>query len=86
MIVVYSLQTIFRETPSDPLRIGSYFWPFVARDEADAKARASEMLTDWRSPDFVKWWETGTAARILLGEHEVSWRSFDPESQHADWS
>lgn len=82
----YVLQTIFRERPDDPLRVGSYFWPFVANSDEDAKIQATAMLTDWQTPNFVAIWETGTAARILMGDKEVSWRSFDQEGAYANWS
>jgi hypothetical protein len=83
---VYLLQTIFREHPFDSLRIGSFNWPFIAQDDSAAKERAESMLTNWKDPNFVNWWETGNAIRILAGEKEIVWKSFDKDSPYATWS
>ncbi len=83
---IYLLQTIFRKSAGDPLRIGSFNWPFPAHNDPDAKVRATNMLAYTQDPKFVKAWETGDAVRILLDDREIAWKSFDRQSAYADWT
>lgn len=82
----YVLESITRSDPSDPLLIGSAIVPFVAKDDEDAKHRADKMLTDPNDPGFVASWHSGTAARILRENREITWKSFDLDSPYANWS
>jgi hypothetical protein len=83
---IYFLQTIFRKNVGDPLGVGSFYWPFPAHSDADAKARATNLLAYSQHPNFVKAWETGNAVRILLDDREIAWKSFDRQSAYADWT
>ncbi|MBV8472128.1 MAG: hypothetical protein JO234_01820 [Hyphomicrobiales bacterium] len=85
-MAVYLLQTIFRKQTHDPLVPGAFAWPFRADDDKDAVRRADAMLANWREPNFVAIWETGNAARIVLGAREIAWRSFERGSAYLEWA
>ena len=85
-MALYVVQSIFRSTPSDDLKLGSYAWPIHANTDEAARARADQLLGDVTAPSSANWWDTGNAARILKDGTEISWRSFDPASKYAAWS